>query len=204
MFVDYPHGGNVTQEVNFNIRGGTYYRKFSFFAGLKLFKVKSFFVINNNVRERIQGSNNSAAELGINYNFLTIDKNRFDFSLSYYFVMDYEKSLHFIYLDEIYNKVNVGVSYNYDNDFFAGILYGKFLDSYRDSLAFNIEKFLVRSGYFSASIGYEHRRDIKTANDYVFDRKGTRYSLYGKLEDNLDEKNMVFLKTFLNFLNVGT
>jgi hypothetical protein len=194
--IDYPSKGNVAREVNLDILSGAYYQRFSFFAKLKLFQTKSS--PGYNIRE----SNNSATELGVNYNFLTIDRNKFNLALSYYSVLNYEKSLYFVHLDEIYDKINIGISYNFDDDFFAGAFYEKFLDSYKDALAFNIEKVLVKNKYFKTSVGYGRQRDIKTTNDHVFSLRGVRYSLHNVLENYLDEKNIIFLRTHVAFLSI--
>ncbi|MDR2760938.1 MAG: hypothetical protein LBB09_03785 [Rickettsiales bacterium] len=197
--VDYPNSGNISQELNFNVLSETYFQKFSFFAGLKLFRTKSFFPA---VGEKIRENDNSAGELGVNYNFLTIGRNRFNLSLSHYFTIDYEKSLHFLYLDEIYDRTNIGVGHNFNDDFSVSALYQKFVNSYKNSIIFDIEKALVKNKYFRTYIGYEHQRDIKTSDSYSFEYEGIRYVLPKGLKNYLDEKNVIFLRTSVAFLNL--
>jgi hypothetical protein len=144
-------------------------------------------------------SNNYAYELGFRYNFLMLEQNMFYLNMSYYKALSYEESLHFTNLDYIFDKIKVGLSYNYKNDFSTHLSYEKFIDSYKNSFAMGVAKNFIKSEYFSSQIGYEYRRDIEDSADYSYTYNNIQYLHLIDTFDLLDTEKIFYYKIKITF-----
>jgi hypothetical protein len=142
---------------------------------------------------------NHAYEVGIQKNnLLTIKQNnRFSLELSYYEpTIIYDKSLYLTHIDEIYKKAKAGIIYDYDNNnLLFEIFYNKFLDSFKNSLNFTLEKSLFKNNYFKSSVGFEYYKNID-----VTDNETRTYTYNGKAyiqqtRDLLNRSNTLYWNT---------
>ncbi|MDR0572008.1 MAG: hypothetical protein LBG48_04125 [Rickettsiales bacterium] len=153
-----------------------------------------------NTRDINGQSRNYSSSIGLKYNLLCINNNMLSLILSYYRVMSYNKLLHFTQLDEIYNKLKTGITYNYDNSFSVGILYNKFYNSYKNSLKFFIEKTLLKNSYFISYLGYEHYRNINTSNSGTISYYYNNIQNLLQIKELLNREDILYWNTKVSFI----
>jgi hypothetical protein len=139
--------------------------RLQFFNKINIFYTRPFTIGGQEFDE----ARNFGYELGIDYKFFTFNKSNFYISPSYYKAFSYKNELLLIGVDDIYKRINIKVEYNYAIDYFSAIAsYGKLFDSYKNYLEFDVKKSLIKNKYLANYIGYTHRHDIKTANEYSY------------------------------------
>jgi hypothetical protein len=187
--------GILSCRMNLSLINNYYDKKIYFFTKINNFNTRSFAMDELYV----ESSKNYGYEVGFGYNLLTLDKNNFYIIPSYYKTISYREELHFTSIDDIYNKVNMKLTYTYDNNVFSmDIIYKKFFNSHKDALEFNIEKILRKTNYFSNYIGYTYNKDIRTTNEYYYIYNNIKYNLL-QMDNLLDRRQTYYFKMKINF-----